>query len=90
MDVSQTILSVGELHDKGHEVVFGAKSCLHAGQQEVPLIRVGNLTYIEVVVLPDGVETTPQIDCQKWCLLEWACDPRSRLAEWFLRNGHHA
>eukprot|EP00972_Heterocapsa_arctica_P056756 8379196-Heterocapsa_arctica.AAC.1 len=36
MDVSlgQTILSVGELHKKGHEVVFGLHSCLRAGEED--------------------------------------------------------
>eukprot|EP00972_Heterocapsa_arctica_P016485 2432658-Heterocapsa_arctica.AAC.1 len=54
MDVSQTILSVGELHEKGHEVIFGKNSCLRAGGEDVPLIKVGNLTYVEVMVLPEN------------------------------------
>eukprot|EP00972_Heterocapsa_arctica_P059764 8813288-Heterocapsa_arctica.AAC.1 len=90
MEVSQTILSVGELHKKGHEVIFGQHSCLRAGEEDVPLIRVGNLTYVEVMVLPENVVDEFCAGQTKYCLLEWACDPRSRLAEWFIRHGHHA
>eukprot|EP00972_Heterocapsa_arctica_P061067 9004778-Heterocapsa_arctica.AAC.1 len=51
------------------------------------------MTYLEAVVLPDGADgpkDVNELDQQKWCLLEWACDPKSRLAEWFVQSGHHA
>eukprot|EP00972_Heterocapsa_arctica_P006702 979429-Heterocapsa_arctica.AAC.1 len=60
MDVSQTILLVGELHKKGHEVIFGQHSCLRAGEEDVPLIKVGNLTYVEVMaLLENAVDPAP-------------------------------
>eukprot|EP00972_Heterocapsa_arctica_P048928 7208423-Heterocapsa_arctica.AAC.1 len=80
MDVSQPILSVGELHRKGHDVVFGDETYLRAGTHTVPLQQVGNMTYLEAVVLPDdadGLKNVNEPDQQKWCLLEWACDPKS-------------
>eukprot|EP00972_Heterocapsa_arctica_P053195 7833185-Heterocapsa_arctica.AAC.1 len=42
------------------------------------------------MVLHDNQSVAPLGEHQKWCLLEWACGPHSRLAEWFVRNGHHA
>eukprot|EP00972_Heterocapsa_arctica_P024787 3656196-Heterocapsa_arctica.AAC.1 len=42
------------------------------------------------MVLNDNKSFAPLGEQQKWCLLEWACGPRSRLAEWFVRNCQHA
>eukprot|EP00972_Heterocapsa_arctica_P065757 9706216-Heterocapsa_arctica.AAC.1 len=46
------------------------------------------MVYLEADVLPS--ETINAVKEEKWCLLEWACDEHSRLAAWFVANGHHA
>eukprot|EP00972_Heterocapsa_arctica_P115152 16446311-Heterocapsa_arctica.AAC.1 len=47
MDVSQTILSIGELQKRGHDVIFGQNSRLRVEGEDVPLITAGNMTYLE-------------------------------------------
>eukprot|EP00972_Heterocapsa_arctica_P017549 2593233-Heterocapsa_arctica.AAC.1 len=79
MDVKQVILSVGKLHKKGHEVVFGPSCYLRAGREKVPLVRDGSLTYVEAMVLPDNASVAPLGEQQKWCLLEWAALSSSRV-----------
>eukprot|EP00972_Heterocapsa_arctica_P008818 1293807-Heterocapsa_arctica.AAC.1 len=37
MDVSQPLLSVGELHRRGHDVIFGQSSYLRAAGCDIPL-----------------------------------------------------
>eukprot|EP00972_Heterocapsa_arctica_P038636 5692988-Heterocapsa_arctica.AAC.1 len=48
------------------------------------------MTYLEAMVLPTDATDKARGAQTKYCLLEWACDPRSRLAEWFVSHGHHA
>eukprot|EP00972_Heterocapsa_arctica_P014800 2180134-Heterocapsa_arctica.AAC.1 len=55
MEVSHAILSVGELHKQGHDVVFGQNSRLLAGSEDVPLITVGNMSYLEAEILSANV-----------------------------------
>eukprot|EP00972_Heterocapsa_arctica_P036599 5386886-Heterocapsa_arctica.AAC.1 len=42
------------------------------------------------MVLPENAVDESCAGQTKYCLLEWICEPRSRLAEWFIRHGHHA
>eukprot|EP00972_Heterocapsa_arctica_P089173 13149107-Heterocapsa_arctica.AAC.1 len=64
--------------------MFGKETFLQAGLHTVPLHRVGSMVYLEATVLPDNADSPKnvnELNQQKWCLLEWACDPKSRLAE---------
>eukprot|EP00972_Heterocapsa_arctica_P106826 15736020-Heterocapsa_arctica.AAC.1 len=59
MDVSQPLLSIGELHRQGCRIVLGKNSYLCAEGQNllrmpmfiIPLLSVGNMTYLEAIVL---------------------------------------
>eukprot|EP00972_Heterocapsa_arctica_P003101 460750-Heterocapsa_arctica.AAC.1 len=49
------------------------------------------MTYLEAEVLPANVMDKLHTEQQnKYCLIERVCDPRSRMAEWFMGHGHHA
>ena len=42
------------------------------------------------IVLQEMPGTIQNIDQEKWCLIEWACEPTSVLSAWFLDHGHDA
>ena len=50
MDVARLILSVGELLRKGHRVVLGKVSEIQTPSITIPLVRKGNLTFLDAIV----------------------------------------
>eukprot|EP00972_Heterocapsa_arctica_P071762 10599028-Heterocapsa_arctica.AAC.1 len=56
------------------DVMAGRRSC------SLPTEASCSASTLEAVVLPDdadGPKNVNKLDQQKWCLLEWACDPKS-------------
>ena len=98
LDVKRPILSVSELCKHGVTVKFQpSHGTMVRNGKSLPLVTKGSLQFLPVRL--DGQNVTVKIPAQiaevketkkPWMLYEWACEPDSALAEWFMNAGHAA
>ena len=95
MDVKRPILSAVEMCRNGAELKLNGNGgkLLWRGRA-VPLVRRGNLQFLPVMLGQKDARTlstsTLVTSPRPWMLYEWACEGNSRLARWFVHEGHGA
>ena len=92
MDVKRPILSAVEMCRNGAELkIDGDGGKLVWRGRGVPLIRRGNLQFLPVTLEDVKTPSFPaKTSPRPWMLYEWACEGNSRLARWFVHEGHGA